>query len=182
MDFLFPIENPAPLTTGGKVFYALCGVSLILAGFINTFLLKVKFCFTFGLKNFADKRKTKRKQQIMDDFGSCQIADNHFYFHALGSMNFFINVYLFEFKNVIMKEDQTRNLVQFVFLLAFLIISPFMRFYREYYTEFHRNNNIRRNSNPESSSINQIFVFYSLFFVNFFHLISQFHDRILLNF
>ena len=40
-DYLFP--NKEELTKGASIFYGTCGVLLIIAGFINTFLLKVLF-------------------------------------------------------------------------------------------------------------------------------------------
>lgn len=41
IDVLFPNINSQELSTGAKVFYALSGVCLIIAGFINTIVLKV---------------------------------------------------------------------------------------------------------------------------------------------
>ncbi len=39
-DYLFPSQKQL-LTSGAKAFYAISGVTLIIAGLVNTFLLKV---------------------------------------------------------------------------------------------------------------------------------------------
>ena len=71
MDVLFPGINSQPLSTGAKVFYALAGVCLIIAGFINTILLKVlKFWAKLILNNDFGNRP-KRNWKKTTKYGCC---------------------------------------------------------------------------------------------------------------
>ena len=62
VDFLFQTPNSSNLSTGAKVFYAFCGICMMVAGFVNTFLLKVSF-----FSNFCYKVILKTKEKLKEN-------------------------------------------------------------------------------------------------------------------
>lgn len=114
-DYL--LGSKADLTKGDKSFYAICGVILMIAGtwvnyvgFVNTFLLKPK-------DNMKDQAKFWIAFHHTKLLLSCIILTP-----IIGMM----------------ASPDGVNTIRFYFVVFNLIVSPFMRFYREFWTQKHQ--------------------------------------------
>ncbi len=109
-DYLFPVDVES--SKGSNIFSAVCGVLLIIAGFVNTFLLKPK-------ENLKEKR---------------------LFWIGLSHLKLVISLIVLTplFSKITGVSNQTNKAVKFYVVVAFLIISPVLRFYREYYTQYNK--------------------------------------------
>ena len=109
--YLFPSSNIWEDKGANAYYYTWIGLSFA-AGFVNFFILKPK-----------EKLKEDRKLWI-------------------GLVHTKLVVGILIFTPVLQAiggySDKTYVAIQFYFLILFLIVSPFMRFYREHYTEVNR--------------------------------------------
>ncbi|CAK92722.1 unnamed protein product (macronuclear) [Paramecium tetraurelia] len=108
-DYLWPDQGE--ITKSQALFAGISGFLMILAGIVNIFLLKGK-----------EKLKSKNK----------------FWAGTLHLKAITTIIILTPLAKFISRDQQLVKAIQFYYVVAMLLLSPFLRFYREWWTELNR--------------------------------------------